>query len=255
VNAGAAYLLYLAFAGGAFALYFLAPRPDGRRAGRTAGWLAAIAAGGTALVASQRTAAAPGAYFYLFALVALLAAVRVVTHPKPVYSAVYFVLVVIAVAAILILQQAEFLAVALVIVYAGAILVTYLFVIMLAQQPGAPMYDRKAREPLLAVVAGFVLTGLVAGQSARSPHEAPSRAPARTAATRAAPASVPAYGNTASVGLAVMTRYPVALELAGVLLLVSMVGAVALARKRVPAEGGQPTAPRLGEIGKEVEPF
>ena len=58
-------------------------------------------------------------------------------HPRPVYSAVYFVLVVLATTGLCVLAAAEFLAAALVIVYGGAIMVTYIFVIMLAQQaPG-----------------------------------------------------------------------------------------------------------------------
>ena len=113
-----------------------------------------------------------GVYFSLFAAMAILAATRVITHPKPVYSAIYFVAVVIAVAALLVLQEAEFLAVALVIIYAGAILVTYLFVIMLAQQPGSPIYDRRTREPFLAVVVGFVLMAMIAGRAGELPARA-----------------------------------------------------------------------------------
>jgi NADH:ubiquinone oxidoreductase subunit 6 (subunit J) len=55
------------------------------------------------------------------------------------------------------LQSAPFLAAATIIVYAGAIIVTFLFVIMLAQQTGLADYDRRSREPLLACLAGFVL--------------------------------------------------------------------------------------------------
>ncbi len=256
MTAAAPYPIYAAFALGAFALYFLAPRAQRRRAVTTAGWLAAIAAGSVALFASQQAGPHTGILFYCFAVVALLAAVRVITHPRPVYSAVYFVVVVLAVAAILITYEAEFLAVALVIIYAGAILVTYLFVIMLAQQPGAPVYDRRAREPFLAVIAGFLLTGLVAGQvtAQRSGLPPPSKPEARTASTRLPP-NPTASGNTAAIGVALMTRYPVALEIGGVLLLISMVGAVALSRKRIPIEGVPPPAPTLGQIGKEVEPF
>jgi NADH-quinone oxidoreductase subunit J len=97
-------------------------------------------------------------YFYLFSSIALLASARVITHTRPVYSAIYFLLVIVSVAAMLVLLSAEFVAVALIIIYAGAILVTYLFVIMLAQQPGLPIHDRRAREPFAAVLAGFVLT-------------------------------------------------------------------------------------------------
>ena len=96
----------------------------------------------------------------------MLGALRVITHPRPVYAALYFILTVLASAGLFLLLSAEFMAFALVIVYAGAILITYLFVIMLATQ--APEegheevlaeYDTAAREPIAATVVGFVLLG------------------------------------------------------------------------------------------------
>src|SRR5688500_7524070 len=74
----------------------------------------------------------PGIYFWIFSAIALFAALRVITHPRPVYAALYFVLTVFATAGLFILMWAEFMAAALVLIYAGAILVTYVFVIMLA---------------------------------------------------------------------------------------------------------------------------
>ena len=73
-------------------------------------------------------------YFWIFSVIALFGAVRVVTHPRPVYSALYFVLTVFASAGLFVLLWAEFMAAALVLIYAGAILITYVFVIMLAAQ-------------------------------------------------------------------------------------------------------------------------
>ncbi len=108
--------------------------------------------------------AAPNPYFYAFALLGLAAAMRVITHPKPVYSALYFILTILATSGLFLLLSAEFMAFALIIIYAGAILITYLFVIMLATQSQSeelveqqPEYDRTAREPLFATAAGFAL--------------------------------------------------------------------------------------------------
>lgn len=107
---------------------------------------------------------APNIYYYLFAAVALGSAVRVITHPKPVYSALYFILTIIASAGLYLILAAEFVSFALIIVYAGAILITYLFVIMLASQSptededrGEEDYDIAAREPIAAAVVGFLL--------------------------------------------------------------------------------------------------
>jgi len=186
---------------------------------------------------------------------AILAATRVITHPKPVYSAIYFVAVVIAVAALLVLQEAEFLAVALVIIYAGAILVTYLFVIMLAQQPGSPIYDRRTREPFLAVVVGFVLMAMIAGRAGELPARAAEKAILADGGRNPATTASLLTGNTMAIGAAVTTKYVVALELSGILLLISMVGAIALSRKRLTSDVIRTPLRTLGQIGKEVEPF
>ncbi len=256
MSSATAYILYLVFALGGAGTYLLMPRGERTqpRAGAVVGLLGVVgllATLGARVVAPSETSA----YFFLFATIAVVAAARVITHPKPVYSALYFVVVVIAVASLLVLMQAEFLAVALIIVYAGAIMVTYLFVIMLAQQPGSPVYDRRSREPFLAVLAGFVLMAAVAGRAEELPTPVTRTVMmAAQAADPTSPTAKPA-GNTAEIGSTVMTRYVVALEIAGVLLLVSMVGAVALTRKKVPIEGFAPPRRPLGAVGREVEPY
>ena len=96
----------------------------------------------------------------IFGLGAIIGAVRLVTHPRPIFAAIYFVLVIVCSAGLFLVLRAEFMAFALIIVYAGAILITYLFVIMLAQEAsaeGEAEYDRIPREPVAALVVGFVL--------------------------------------------------------------------------------------------------
>lgn len=119
--------------------------------------------------------ALPNIYFYVFAAVALGASLRVITHPRPVYSALYFILTILASSGLYLILSAEFMAFALIIIYAGAILITYLFVIMLATQApaeneeegSAAEYDQVAREPALATVAGFVLVAALTTMFAR----------------------------------------------------------------------------------------
>lgn len=120
----------------------------------------------------------PNLFFYVFALIALGSALRVISHPKPVYSALYFILTILSSSAIYLLLGAEFMAFALIIIYAGAILITYLFVIMLATQ--APTeeqldrlseYDAEAREPVVAVGAGVLLLVLLSFMLARGVGE------------------------------------------------------------------------------------
>lgn len=98
-----------------------------------------------------------GSFFYVFAAGAIGCGVMTVTSRNPVYSALWFAGVVVATAGLFLLIDAQFLAAGTVIVYAGAIVVTFLFVIMLAQSEGKAVYDRAARSPGRAVFTCFFL--------------------------------------------------------------------------------------------------
>jgi NADH-quinone oxidoreductase subunit J len=177
-----------------------------------------------------------GLYFWIFSVLAIIGAIRVVTHPRPVYSALYFVLTVMASAGLFILMYAEFMAAALVIIYAGAILITYVFVIMLAAQAGPsdkPLaglaeYDVVSREPVLACAVGFTLMGvllfLIFDQGQRI-VAVPTPPPANVIAA--------SEGPTQQLGRYLFTNQLVNLELAGLILTMSMVGAIIIARRRV----------------------
>ncbi len=178
-----------------------------------------------------------GVYFWLFAAIAIISGIRVISHPKPVYAALYFVLTVLAVAGLFVLLWTEFMAAALILIYAGAILVTYVFVIMLASQAhtgttgnaaeGAE-YDRVSREPALAAAVGFTLMGIllfvIFEKADGITPPAPEKAPAAVAE---------GGGSVRALGNYLFTDQLLTLELAGVLLTVSMVGAVIIARRYV----------------------
>lgn len=197
--------------------------PGGRRQVRIAALVLLLGAA-AALLGILVPLTPPGGervWFALLALIGLWGAVRVITHSKPVYSALYFILVVVSVAGLLVLMQANFLAVALVIIYGGAILVTYVFVIMLAQQSGGPApYDRTAREPLVGVLAGFILLAAMS-----------SRLLQAEGADAAVGADLPS-GDVTPLGTLLLTQYWVGIQVAGLLLLAAMVGAIAVARRR-----------------------
>jgi NADH-quinone oxidoreductase subunit J len=207
--------------------------PGGRlHAGRAALILligAAAALG--ALVLPMAGTHAERIWFGLLALIGLVGALRMITHTKPVYSALYFILIVIATSGLLILAQATFLAAALLIIYAGAILVTYVFVIMLAQQPGEPpAHDRRARDPFIGVVTGFILLAVLTVRLARGEGQ--------SFATMVGDADG-ALGGVTEVGTHLLTQYVVGIEITGVLLLAAMVGAIAIARRPAVAEEGE----------------
>ncbi len=95
--------------------------------------------------------------FYAFAGLAVAAGVMMITQSNPVHAALSFALVVLSTCGLFLLLAAPFLMAATIIVYAGAIVVTFLFVIMLAQQEGVSNADQRSREPFLASLAGCIL--------------------------------------------------------------------------------------------------
>jgi NADH-quinone oxidoreductase subunit J len=96
-------------------------------------------------------------FFYIFSLTAVISGLLSITSRDPINSALWFASVVLSTAGLFLLAEAPFLAAGTIIVYAGAIIVTFLFVIMLAQMEGKAVYDRAARSPLQATLAGFLI--------------------------------------------------------------------------------------------------
>ncbi len=193
-------------------------------------------------------------YFWIFSAIALSSAIRVVTHARPVYSALYFVLTIFASAGLFVLLETEFMAAALVIVYAGAILVTYVFVIMLATQASGTGthvkaiadYDANSREPAAAAAVGFALMGVLLFVIFDKGHElvaASGPVPVMADAAKQAPndyavivplAGTPGVGmNTQQLGMYLFRNQSLQLDLAGLILLVSMVGAIIIAKRQV----------------------
>jgi NADH-quinone oxidoreductase subunit J len=142
---------------GFIAVYLLLPRPRALPAwwGALFAALALIAAGW--LLIAQQMAKAETILFYAFSFIALVSAALLITQRNPVRAALSFALVVLSTCGLFLLQAAPFLMAATIIIYAGAIIVTFLFVIMLAQQEGISNADFRSREPVLSCIAGFVL--------------------------------------------------------------------------------------------------
>jgi NADH-quinone oxidoreductase subunit J len=262
----------------ALAVYLALPK-EGRATRRGAAIVVGAVALGSLLIFLARLlgeSRGEQAYFYVLSGLAIIGGIRVITHSRPVYSALYFVLVVLSTAALVVMVGAQFLAAALVIVYAGAILVTYVFVIMMAQQSRGGQsppyggrketddYDRSAREPAAAVLAGFVLvavlTGIIAARAGGPAVRMVAQPQVRTTAVvqpESGGGAAPGEGNTMQVARALLQEdgFPVRLQVAGVLLLVAMVGALVIAQRRLPRAEEPGEALPLGEIGKRVKPF
>jgi NADH-quinone oxidoreductase subunit J len=181
------------------------------------------------------------AMFWILAGVTIVAAAGTISFRNPVYCAIWFALSLLGTAALFFFQGSQFLAVATVVVYAGAILVTFLFVLMLAQPRGQAAYDRVSWEGLLAATAGSVLVGvltmtLASMLTGQSPA-APAIAGATAGATVDRAAEILAEQHMAHLGRELFSRYLIAVEVAGTLLLAGLVGAVAIAAQHRKVRG------------------
>jgi NADH-quinone oxidoreductase subunit J len=195
-------------------------------------------------------------YFWIFAAIALIGAVRVVTHPRPVYSAMYFVLTIFASAGLFVLMWAEFMAAALVIIYAGAVLITYVFVIMLAASSTSTRaaavvadYDVHSREPVISAAVGFALMGVLLfvifdKAEGLKKAEVPPANPAALADGVPVQKAFDAkpLGNTQELGQFLFENQIINVQLSGLLLTLGMAGAILIARRKV-AETEPATAP------------
>ncbi|MCB9847607.1 MAG: NADH-quinone oxidoreductase subunit J [Phycisphaeraceae bacterium] len=175
-------ILYAAIAIGAVGVALALPRKANVNPQPLGALIAAAGIGGLiAVLAMVAGDDRPNLFFYVFAFIALGAALRVITHPRPIYSALYFILSILASAGLYLLLDAEFMTFALIIIYAGAILITYLFVIMLATTAPSDEgyedleeYDAVAREPVIATGAGFLVLAILTGWlSVGVPHLPP----------------------------------------------------------------------------------
>ena len=167
--------------------------------------------------------------FYLFAAVAILAAVAVVTARNPVHAVLFLILVFFNTAGLFILMGAEFLAMILVVVYVGALAVLFLFVIMMLDINFLRLREGFQRYLPLGAVVGVVLLVellIVLGGLALDPAVAE-----RAASPLAALGEVT---NTRALGKLIYTEYVYVFQASGIILLVAMVGAIVLTHRRRP---------------------
>jgi NADH-quinone oxidoreductase subunit J len=160
------------------------------------------------------------ALFYILSAILVIAALRVVTARNPVHAVLFLVLAFFNASGLWLLLQAEFLAIALIVVYVGAVMVLFLFVVMMLD-----INLERLRQGfwgnlwLGGPIAVLMVVEMVAVLSARSfgPEALP---------VPAAPAA--GYSNTKALGMAIYTDYVYPFELASVILLVALIAAVVL---------------------------
>jgi NADH-quinone oxidoreductase subunit J len=169
--------------------------------------------------------------FFFLATVIALSAILVVAFRNPVYSVISLLIMFFHVAALFISLHAEFLAAVQIIVYAGAILVLYLFVVMLLNLKHDDSYQRQVwiGVGLGAVALAEIIYLVVKGDGGTLPSLADG--PAIDAAAEVASA-IP-QGNTEIIGHLLYTKYLFPFEVASLILLVAMIGAILLAKKEI----------------------
>jgi NADH-quinone oxidoreductase subunit J len=156
--------------------------------------------------------------FYAFAAVLLGAGLAVITARNPVHAAMFLVLAFFTASAIWLLLRAEFLAITLLLVYVGAVMVLFLFVVMMLDINIERMREGFWKNlPLAIVVGGIMMAEMTAVLAGRTFGVAPAPVP------RAAD-----YSNTRELGRLLYTDYAYAFEIAAVVLLVAIIAAIAL---------------------------
>jgi NADH-quinone oxidoreductase subunit J len=166
--------------------------------------------------------AASTVIFYVLASLALLCGVMVIWSRHVMYSAIYLVLSFLCLAGLYVLLTAEFVAAVQVLVYAGGIVVLFLFLIMLVNLKEALSGRRLRAHALVSGALGAAVVAQILYVYSRGE-------------IRAAAAAAPALtdgGNLQAVGKALYTDYVLPFEIASVLLLVAMIGAIVLARQK-----------------------
>ena len=162
--------------------------------------------------------------FYVFAVVAVVAGLLVVTAKNPVHSVLWLILTFLSSAGLFVLLGAEFLAMLLMIVYVGAVAVLFLFVVMMLDVDFAELKAGFIKNaPVGALIGGVVLIELVALFIAHG-----FEIGASGAVQTAVPSTGSGLDNTTALGLVLYTKYVYFFQAAGLILLVAMIGAIVL---------------------------
>jgi NADH-quinone oxidoreductase subunit J len=178
--------------------------------------------------------------FYVFAAVTIGAAAMVVTSRNPVYSVLFLILAFFNAAALFVLLGAEFIAMILIIVYVGAVAVLFLFVVMMLD-----INLTRLREGFLRYLPIGALIGIVLAAEILFGLGVLGNTPGTVKALSSAGAPVLPIENTRAIGRVLYTQYFYIFQVAGLVLLVAMIGAIVLTLRRRPGVRRQRVSEQL----------
>lgn len=175
--------------------------------------------------------------FYLFAAILVFAATRVITVRNSVHAALHLVLAFFTCSALWLLLEAEFLAITLVLVYVGAVMVLFLFVVMMLDINRSTAKDGFIKYlPVALTVAGLMIVEMFLVVRTKFFDVENMPAPAMHSAD---------YSNTRELGLVLYTDYVYPFEIASVILLVAIIAAITLTMRKRPESRGQNPAEQV----------
>ncbi len=180
--------------------------------------------------------------FWLFSAVLIASALRVITARNPVHSVLFLVLCFFTAAGLWLLLEAEFLGILLVLVYVGAVMVLFLFVVMMLDINLEPLREGFVRYLPLGILVGVVMIAQLAlilgpGHFGEEYYAMPERAPAD-------------YSNTEHLGQVLYTEYLYHFEIAAVILLVAIIAAISLTLRKRPETTNYQSPSEQVRVGK-----
>jgi len=173
--------------------------------------------------------------FYAFAALSTAGGIAFLTARQPVYAALGFATAILSGTGVLFMESALFVAAATMIVYAGATIIIFLFVLMFAQQGDLTTYDVRLNKPALAAVIGAIFLGTIV-LSVQAIPESDKVAGNAAIARPLSQSGEIEPSSTARLGRSMFTEYLFMVELAGTLLLVATIGSIAVAQRSLEAE-------------------
>lgn len=185
-------------------------------------------------------------FFFYFGGMTIFSSILTVGLRNPIYCTIALLSTFLHVAGLFILLHAEFIAAIQIIIYAGAVLVLYLFVLMLLNLKTSETFVHK--QVWVALFFGIVILGEILLALFRSPL---------FEGIRAVPAPLPSIGNTEAIGLSLFNQYLLQFEMVGVILLGGIIGALVLAKQLSSSptkknNGSLPPPPPMKPVGQEA---